>query len=168
MRRAGEVAAIFGDALRHLSQNATYLYQDGSRYWYSTQPMVSKLAEDCAEQLKSDPNAILEEVRRRMAWRLIRFQPHYKPIRKRLPIPVRGSRVTRAERKKAIVAVDLWRLQCGKGSRHQRSRAGHRRVLRVVLKEGLCVVAVATNRVLKRKRVPTPPKFRNGRQSRLL
>ena len=26
--------AIFSDALRHLAQSATYLYQDNSRYWY--------------------------------------------------------------------------------------------------------------------------------------
>jgi transposase len=51
-----------------------------------------------------------------LAWRLVRFQPHYKPIRKRLPILVKGSRATGAQRKKAIVAVarqlavDLWRL----------------------------------------------------------
>jgi hypothetical protein len=34
---------------------ATYLYQDGPHYWYSTQPTVTKLAEDRAEQLKRDP-----------------------------------------------------------------------------------------------------------------
>ena len=34
----GESPAVFGDALRRLAASATYLYQDGSRYWYSTQP----------------------------------------------------------------------------------------------------------------------------------
>ena len=43
---------MFGDALRRLAAAATYLYQDGSRYWYATQPTVTKLAEDRAEQLK--------------------------------------------------------------------------------------------------------------------
>ena len=42
--------AVFGDALRRLSSAATFLYQDGPRYWYSTQPTVTKLAEDRAEQ----------------------------------------------------------------------------------------------------------------------
>lgn len=32
----GESPAVFGDALRRLASSATYLYQDGSRYWYST------------------------------------------------------------------------------------------------------------------------------------
>ena len=50
--------AIFGDALRRLSAAATYLYQDAVRYWYSTQPTVTKLAEDRAEQLKADPDAV--------------------------------------------------------------------------------------------------------------
>ena len=50
----GESPAVFGDALRRLASAATYLYQDGPRYWYSTQPTVTKLAEDRAEQLKRD------------------------------------------------------------------------------------------------------------------
>lgn len=62
----GESAAIFGDALRRLSQAATYLYQDGSRYWYSTQPTVIKLAEDRAEQLKNQADRIAEEIKRRI------------------------------------------------------------------------------------------------------
>ena len=44
----GESPAVFGDALRRLATAATYLYQDGPRYWYSTQPTVTKLAEDLA------------------------------------------------------------------------------------------------------------------------
>jgi hypothetical protein len=62
----GEAPAIFGDALRYLSQQATYLYADGARYWYSTQPTVTKLAEDRAEQLKSDPDAVADEVKKRV------------------------------------------------------------------------------------------------------
>ena len=41
----GESPAVFGDALRRLAAAATYLYQDGSRYWYDTRPTVTKLAE---------------------------------------------------------------------------------------------------------------------------
>lgn len=62
----GEAPAIFGDALRRLSASATYLYQDGSRYWYSTQPTVTKLADDRAEQLKRDPDAVVEEIEKRL------------------------------------------------------------------------------------------------------
>jgi predicted AAA+ superfamily ATPase len=62
----GEAPAIFGDALRNLAQQATYLCMDGARYWYSTQPTVKKLAEDRAEQLKSDPDAVVDEVKKRV------------------------------------------------------------------------------------------------------
>ena len=51
----GESPAVFGDALRRLAAAATYLYQDGPRFWYATQPTVTKLAEDRAEQLKREP-----------------------------------------------------------------------------------------------------------------
>jgi predicted AAA+ superfamily ATPase len=62
----GESPAIFGDALRRLAGAATYLYQDGPRYWYSTQPTVTKLAEDRAEQLKRDPDKVVLEIDRRV------------------------------------------------------------------------------------------------------
>ena len=62
----GESAAIFGDALRRLSGVATYLYQDGARYWYSTQPTVTKLAEDRTEQLKADPDKVNRELDERL------------------------------------------------------------------------------------------------------
>lgn len=58
----GESAAVFGDALRRLAGAATYLYQDGPRYWYSTQPTVTKLAEDRAEQLRRDPDKVVQEI----------------------------------------------------------------------------------------------------------
>ena len=62
----GESPAVFGDALRRLAAAATYLYQDGARYWYSTQPTVTKLAEDRAEQLKREPDKILQEMDKRL------------------------------------------------------------------------------------------------------
>ncbi len=55
-----------------------------------------------------------------LAWRLVRFQPEYPPVQKRLPILARGAQATGAARKKAIVAVarqlavDLWRLHTGR------------------------------------------------------
>lgn len=61
----GEPPPTFGDALRRLAAAATYLYQDGPRYWYSTQPTVSKLAEDRAELLKRDPDKVNDEIQRR-------------------------------------------------------------------------------------------------------
>ncbi|MBN8477381.1 MAG: DUF499 domain-containing protein [Burkholderiales bacterium] len=62
----GESPAVFGDALRRLAGVATYLYQDGPRYWYSTQPTVTKLAEDRAEQLKRDSDKVVTELDRRL------------------------------------------------------------------------------------------------------
>ena len=62
----GESPAVFGDALRRLAGAATYLYQDGPRYWYSTQPTVTKLAEDRAEQLKRAPDKIAQELGSRL------------------------------------------------------------------------------------------------------
>jgi predicted AAA+ superfamily ATPase len=62
----GESPAVFGDALRRLAGAATYLYQDGTRYWYSTQPTVTKIAEDRAEQLKREPDRVTREIERRV------------------------------------------------------------------------------------------------------
>ncbi len=62
----GESPSIFADALRRLSAAATYLYPGDGRYWYSTQPTVTKLAEDRAEQLKADPDAMVQELDKRI------------------------------------------------------------------------------------------------------
>ena len=57
-----------------------------------------------------------------LAWRLVRFQPGYGPVKKRLGVLAKGARATGAARKKAIVAVarqlavDLWRWQTGQCS----------------------------------------------------
>jgi predicted AAA+ superfamily ATPase len=62
----GESPAVFGDALRRMAAAATYLYQDGPHYWYSTQPTVTKLAEDRAEQLKREPDKVAHELEQRL------------------------------------------------------------------------------------------------------
>ena len=62
----GESPAVFGDALRRLAAAATYLYQDGPRFWYATQPTVTKLAEDRADQLKRDPDKVVQELDERL------------------------------------------------------------------------------------------------------
>lgn len=61
----GEAVATFGDALRRLSDRATYLYVDQGRYWYSTQQSVRQLAADRAGQIREDAvqEAIQERVR---------------------------------------------------------------------------------------------------------
>lgn len=46
----GESVATFGDALRRLTDEATYLYLNDRRYWYTTQPSVTRIAQDRAAQ----------------------------------------------------------------------------------------------------------------------
>ena len=60
----GESVATFGDALRRLTDQATHLYIDGRRYWYSTQPSVTRLAQDRAAQQEIDQ--VREELKRRL------------------------------------------------------------------------------------------------------
>ncbi|MEW6213264.1 MAG: Swt1 family HEPN domain-containing protein, partial [Acidobacteriota bacterium] len=60
----GESVPTFGDALRRLTDQATHLYVDGSRYWYSTQPSVNRLAQDRASQQSDD--AVHEEILSRL------------------------------------------------------------------------------------------------------
>lgn len=60
----GETVATFGDALRKLAERATHLYVDGKRYWYSTQPTVTRLAQDRASQQSFDK--VFEEIMQRL------------------------------------------------------------------------------------------------------
>lgn len=60
----GESVATYGDALRRLTDRATHLYVDGSRYWFSTQPSVTRVAQDRAVRFKTDE--VREEMRRRV------------------------------------------------------------------------------------------------------
>jgi transposase len=60
-----------------------------------------------------------------LAWRMVRFQPNYKPILKWRYTLARGASATGAARKKAIVAVarqlavDLWRIRTGRCTAQQ-------------------------------------------------
>ena len=62
----GENVATFGDALRRLTDQATYLYIDGNRYWISTQPNVNRTAQERAERLLSDRYPIWQEIIKRL------------------------------------------------------------------------------------------------------
>jgi hypothetical protein len=62
----GESPSVFGDALRRLAAAATYLYQDGPRAWYSTQPTVAQLARERGELLKRDPDKAAAELESRL------------------------------------------------------------------------------------------------------
>jgi transposase len=60
-----------------------------------------------------------------LAWRMVRFQPTYPPVLKRINILAKGAAATGGARKKAIVAVarqlavDLWRINTGQCSATQ-------------------------------------------------
>jgi len=60
----GESVATFGDALHHLLDHATFLFQEGGRYWYDTHQNVTKTARDRAAQWSIDD--VYEEIRRRV------------------------------------------------------------------------------------------------------
>ncbi len=85
----GEAPAIFGDALRRLAAAATYLYQDSARVWYATQPTVTKLAEDRAEQLRGQSDEVTSELEKRLKSDL-RTQGDFERIH---PMPQSGADV---------------------------------------------------------------------------
>ena len=60
----GESVAIFGDALHRLTEQANHLYVQDKRYWYSTQPSVTRLAHDRAAHL--DRDVVLELIEQRL------------------------------------------------------------------------------------------------------
>ena len=62
----GEPVGQFSDALKRLSGQATHLYVDGSQYWYSLQPNVTRVAADRAASNYTDRDAD-DEVRVRIA-----------------------------------------------------------------------------------------------------
>ncbi len=61
----GERPGVFGDALRHLADEATYLYNQQLRYWYDTKPSLTRLAADRALSRFGDDEAD-EYLRRRL------------------------------------------------------------------------------------------------------
>ena len=100
----GESPAIFGDALRRLSGAATYLYQDGARYWYSTQPTVTKLAEDRAEQLKREPDKVAGELEKRLRADLNKDRGDFSRTH---PLPASGADVAdEMETRLVVLGID--------------------------------------------------------------
>ncbi len=62
----GDVVGNFGSSLEVLGQRATYLYNDGQRYWFDTQPSVGRLAADMADRLRERPDEVWVEIIRRL------------------------------------------------------------------------------------------------------
>jgi hypothetical protein len=94
----GETPATFGDALRKLAGQATYLYEDAGRYWYQTQPSVNQLARDRAEQQATD--RVEMEIERRLKAALVDRGPFARVH----PAPRTGSDVP-DEDEAALVAL---------------------------------------------------------------
>ena len=61
----GESPGTFNDALRRLSNDATYLYVDGAQYWFSPRPNIIRTAAGMAASNFGDDDADIE-VRRRI------------------------------------------------------------------------------------------------------
>lgn len=62
----GESTAVFGDALRRLSEELTYLYSDSTRYWFDTRPTITRIASDRAAQYERKPEIVEDEIIRRV------------------------------------------------------------------------------------------------------
>lgn len=61
----GEAPGTFNDALRRLSNDATYLYVDGAQYWFSARPNIIRTAAGMAASNFASDDADIE-VRRRI------------------------------------------------------------------------------------------------------
>ena len=58
----GESVATFGDALRRLSEQLSYLYSDGSRYWFDTHITINRTAADRAAIYERKPEIVEDEI----------------------------------------------------------------------------------------------------------
>jgi predicted AAA+ superfamily ATPase len=58
----GDVIGNFANALSLLSDQATYLYSEGARYWYATAASVQKMAREHADRLKDRPEETWAEI----------------------------------------------------------------------------------------------------------
>ncbi|MCC7209566.1 MAG: ATP-binding protein, partial [Anaerolineae bacterium] len=95
----GEQIAMFGDALRRMSNQLTFLYSDGARYWYDTRPTVNRMAQDRAQNLPQD------EVQGEIVDRLRKIKPN--PDQFRSPhIAPRGSADVSDEPRARVVVLD--------------------------------------------------------------
>jgi hypothetical protein len=63
----GDTVGNFGSALQLLSDRTTFLYDDGDRYWYDTQPTIDRVARDHADRLRERREDVWAEITRRLA-----------------------------------------------------------------------------------------------------
>jgi len=62
----GESPAVFGDALRRLTEELNYLYSDATRYWFDTRPTIARIASDRAAQYERRVDLVEDEIIRRV------------------------------------------------------------------------------------------------------
>lgn len=62
----GEPPAVFGDALRRLSEELHYLYSETNRYWYDTQITITRQASDRAAQFERKSELVEDEISNRI------------------------------------------------------------------------------------------------------
>lgn len=65
----GDTVGNFSNALHLLSDQATYLYSEGARYWYDVAASIQKMAREQADRLKDRPEETWEEILRRLRTR---------------------------------------------------------------------------------------------------
>ena len=62
----GDTVGNYGVALALLSEQATFLYSEGTRYWYAAQASIARMARERADRLKERPDEAWEEILRRL------------------------------------------------------------------------------------------------------
>ncbi|MBE0654434.1 MAG: AAA+ family ATPase, partial [Bacteroidales bacterium] len=73
-----EPIAVFSDALRHLTDRATYVYVQTNHYWYSDKNNVTRTAEERAGHIKSD--TIDEEIYKNLSKLLVPVKDQFTRI----------------------------------------------------------------------------------------
>lgn len=159
---AGEKPGFIADALNRLAAQAPYLYVDRDRYWFDRQQNVNRTArDDAARLLTGDKHEVRAEIEKRLRAergdgdfrrvhvapatsgdvvddpmaRLVVVGPDHPPHRQDRRIPSHPSR-TRAARPTGYEPTAIpqhARVRSSRPAIPRRARAGHRRLLGVVV-----------------------------------
>jgi len=62
----GDTLGNFASALHTLGDRSTFLYAEGGRYWYDTQPGLGRMAKDAADRLREHPEDVWLELETRL------------------------------------------------------------------------------------------------------
>jgi transposase len=100
---------------------------------FNNRKQVGSLGGLCPSEHSSGPNRVQGPIDRmgnprlrgifvEAAWRMVRWQPDYRGVRKFAHVLAKGAKATKAARKKAVVGlarmlmVDMWRIETGRCS----------------------------------------------------